>query len=639
MGVTNVNGQNSISLVKLALSKKKGQITIDKKPEYLKMSGSIFNGPNATSTSNPPTKMVSSTVSKTKTQPAHYMQKNGSIFNAPNPDNPLSITNLNTQRSLADLSYKAPVKKTKLTTSKNEFGDIDSASEGRAASKKAESAKKEVKEYTTKTEQNTNKAKSISTNALKLQKNIAQFDKDFSKKLKIQEQALKKDNEKLEKKVKETEELQLEIDNAQHELETLMVSNSYSVATGSRNNNQSRINELRTLIGSKTAIVQANGKTIYSLQRSSSKTISRMQKTNNQYIKSQKQNVREIEQNETKTDKIINTATKIEQISAITQQLGQLVNLAGVGLVALGSSLGWTGGGAVLISVGKVMQKVGTVTEMVGQYGQTAANLTKTAAYAASGNLLGAMTSATAAGQTGAAAIQSTKNLKTSFDDINKSANKATQKLAANAAAKEKVNELAKDNNLGGLSKKNARKAISAELQEKMAKGEIKADGNWSLKQVKSLKENAKATNPDTKTDAVTQAVDNAKTKYNEALKATIKNQNLTATDDGNYTTTTKKGKTKTISGKKITRTANKTFMNGVAKTAQGTTKSSASVGEKLKAIGTGITNTAAMLSQYSQSNNTTSNTKTLRPMQYSPRMQRIMNSRRSRLSYSRKYI
>ena len=36
------------------------------------------------------------------------------------------------------------------------------------------------------------------------------------------------------------------------------------------------------------------------------------------------------------------------------------------------------------------MQKVGTVVEMVGNYGQTAANLTKTAAYAADGNLTGA---------------------------------------------------------------------------------------------------------------------------------------------------------------------------------------------------------------------------------------------------------
>ena len=642
MGVTNVNGQNSINIIKLALSKKKGQVAIDSTPEYLKMSGSIFNGPNATSATKPSVKLVSTSHTSTRQPSLPYMQKNGSIFNAPNPDNPVSLTNLNTQRSLSDLSTRPAVQRNTLTTNTNTLYNIDSTSEGKAAQKQAESAKKQVQGYISTTQGNTRKVAGISTKALRLDKNIIASDKDFAKKLKIQEDLLKRDNEKLTKTILETEKLQQDIDNAQHELDTLLSTNSYSIATGNGQSgtssaSQGRIKELRALIGSKTTMVQANGKTIYSLQRSSSKTLSRMQRTNNLYIKSQKQNVKTIEQQETQTDKIIKTATTIEMASAITQQLGQLVTLAGVGLVALGSSLSWTGGGAALIAVGKVMQKVGTVTEMIGQYGQTAANLTKTAAYAASGNLLGAMTSATAAGQTGAAAIKSTKNLKTSFGQINEDANKATQKLAANDLAREEVKNKSPEE-LGGLSKKNARKAISSELQEKMANNEIKADGKWSLKQVESLKANAKATIADTKTNAVTQALENAKSKYNNALSDMITNQNLVLNADGSYTKITPKGKTKTISGKKITRQANKAFKNGVAQSAQEAGKSSASIGQKLQALGNGITNTAAMLSQFYQSNNTPKR-KTLQPMRYSQRMQKIMNSRQTRLSYSRRYV
>ena len=59
-----------------------------------------------------------------------------------------------------------------------------------------------------------------------------------------------------------------------------------------------RINELQKLIGSKTTLVQSNGKQIYSLRRSSSRTLSRMNRTNANYIKTHKHNAKAIKQNQ-----------------------------------------------------------------------------------------------------------------------------------------------------------------------------------------------------------------------------------------------------------------------------------------------------------------------------------------------------
>ena len=51
MGVSNVYNSNKIDLVKLALTNKSKSSAAAKKPEYLQMTGSIFNAPNAKSTS------------------------------------------------------------------------------------------------------------------------------------------------------------------------------------------------------------------------------------------------------------------------------------------------------------------------------------------------------------------------------------------------------------------------------------------------------------------------------------------------------------------------------------------------------------------------------------------------------------
>ena len=179
--------------------------------------------------------------------------------------------------------------------------------------------------------------------------------------------------------------------------------------------------------------------------------------------------------------------------------------------------MSWAAGaGAALIATGNVMQKVGTVVEMVGNYGQMAANITKTAAYAADGNLAGALTSAASAIQTGAAAVKSTKDLGNTFEKINEQANQATQKLAANTAARETVKDMSTEE-LGGMSKKQARKATAAKLQAQMADGTISTDAKWAKGQLNDLSEQLTSVSPNG-TSIAQQALDSSKTQFTDAV-------------------------------------------------------------------------------------------------------------------------
>lgn len=468
MGVSNVYNSNKIDLVKLALTNKSKSTAASRKPDYMQMTGSIFNAPNAKST--------------TSTN---------------------SLSDLNTLRSLNDINNKN--NETESTNGKSSSGsnldniaNIDNAADGKAAARSAEASSDEIAAQTKSSQADEKTVTKFDSDAQKLDKQMEKDDKKFQQTLKKQENEIKDNNTKLEKLAKETEETQTEIDAAQNELDSLLATSAFTInnaqnssGTSNSNPNEGRIQELQTLIGSKIELTQANGKQIYSIQRSSSRTITRMNKTNSTFVKTQTKNQKTLNTNQTKAQKAIEVATKFEQAAALVSQVGQTVNLAGKGLVALGASMSWAAGaGAALIAAGNVMQKVGTVTEMVGNYGQAAANITKAAAYAADGNLSGALQSAAGAIQTGAAAVKTTKGLGKTFDSINEQANQATQKLAANSAAREKVKDMTTEQ-LGGMSKKEARKAISQDLQNQMAEGSIATSKKGALGQMKELKNNA----------------------------------------------------------------------------------------------------------------------------------------------------
>lgn len=494
MSVSNVYNQSKINAIKLNLGVQAKKASANK-PAYMQMTGSIFDAPgvknSATATAN-------------------------------------SLNDLNTSKSLSELNASGETTGSS-KSSTEDIKSIDNAADGKAAAASAESSADEVESLTKDTQNDQKTVEKFDSDAQKLDKKIEKDDKKFQTQLKKQENDLKKDNEKLQKLVQETEETQTEVENAQNELDSLLGSASFSInrdpnSGETSNPNQDRINELQTIIGSKVTLLQSNGQQIYSLQRSSSRTITKMTKTNANYVKVNQQNSKAITQNQSKTDKVIETATSIEQISALVSQTGQAVNYAGKGLVALGATMSsnpFTAAvGAALISTGNVMQKVGTVVEMVGNYGQMAANVTKTAAYAADGNLAGALTSAASAIQTGAAAVKSTKNLGNTFEKINEQANQATQKLTADRVARQTVNDTIKKDGmegLGGMSTKQARKAASAQLQAQMANGTISTDAKWAKGQLNDLSEQLTSVSPNG-TSIAQQALDSSKTQFADAV-------------------------------------------------------------------------------------------------------------------------
>lgn len=478
MGVSNVNNLNKIDLTKLALAQKSRQAKSN--------------------------------------QPA-YMQMTGSIFNAPEVKQQQETTNLNTlntKKSLNELTKKTSTSNS--TTNKTEGKDKEENVDQGSVKSQGNQAKK----GTTQTEKDSREVKRINSESKKLNKDIKQEDKKFQAQLKQQQAAFQKDSAKLEKLSQETEETQTEIDNAQNELDSLLGSSTFTISRGdgtqggqSTNPNQDKIDQLQKFIGSKSNLVQNNGKQIYSLQRSSSRTLSRMNRTNANFVKIHKKNTKAIQQNQNETSNVVKFATKLEQWSAIAEQGGKALDFAGQGMVAAGQAIASTAWGAAvgaaMIATGTVMSKVGTVAEMLGQYGQTAANITKTAAYAAEGNLAGAMTSAAAAIQSGAAAQKSTKGLSNNFKAIDQRATDATNKAAANAAAKQAVKNMDAEQ-LGGMTKKEMKKSISGELQGQLANNEINSKDLFNDVKNKSIKSN----------DAVNGARDKAAAAFKENVYA-----------------------------------------------------------------------------------------------------------------------
>lgn len=478
MGVSNVNNLNKIDLTKLVLAQKSRQAKSN--------------------------------------QPA-YMQMTGSIFNAPEVKQQQETTNLNTlntKKSLSELTKKTSTSNS--TTNKTEGKDKEENVDQGSVKSQGNQAKK----GTAQTEKDSREVKTINSESKKLNKDIKQEDKKFQAQLKQQQAAFQKDSAKLEKLSQETEETQTEIDNAQNELDSLLGSSTFTISRGdgtqggqSTNPNQDKIDQLQKFIGSKSNLVQNNGKQIYSLQRSSSRTLSRMNRTNANFVKIHKKNTKAIQQNQNETSNVVKFATKLEQWSAIAEQGGKALDFAGQGMVAAGQAIASTAWGAAvgaaMIATGTVMSKVGTVAEMLGQYGQTAANITKTAAYAAEGNLAGAMTSAAAAIQSGAAAQKSTKGLGDNFKAIDQRATNATNKAAANAAAKQAVKNMDAEQ-LGGMTKKEMKKSISGELQGQLANNEINSKDLFNDVKNKSIKSN----------DAVNGARDKAAAAFKENVYA-----------------------------------------------------------------------------------------------------------------------
>ena len=624
MPVSNVNNTNSI--IKLALAKKaQGNAKRTYLPEYMQMTGSIFKSPQ-------------------------------------NLQQPNNLSELNTRNSLRDLLTKSlaenksePVKtqepETQTGSKKTEKEKPEyetSVAGGEQAIADNEAIKDDVSGMTSDVKSQQKDVQKIAQQADKLDKTTQKDDKKFLARYQKESQTFKKQNDNLLKIIKETEEAQKEIDDAQNELDSLIAANQNSESSSTNNE---RIKELQQIIGCRVAVCQKNGKAIYSLRRSQNRTIHNMNRNQVQFLKAQNVQAKQIEAQQAETNDVIDFASEVEKWSAVATSSGQALGLLGKTFVAIGSASSWLGGfGAALISIGEVMIDVGATVELVGQYGQTAANLTKSVAYAAEGNLMGAMMSTASAIQTGTACIKGTKELKATYQQAHEQAEQATQKLAAKTASdtavKDAVNtqalknsgmtddalknltseqkaemtknlskksmKEAKEQALGGMTEKQARKYMAADIQKQMQDGKV--TGSY-----KELVQNAQSKTSD--------ALDHAKTAYNNANN-TARNGLKIASDatsvDGKFTTNVlkKNGTAKTVSEGKLDRLTNKNFKNAINNIGA---KNPSFDFNSITKLGNSVSNIATVISTNSTMKSMSTTKKTLAPAQLDARTQRIM--------------
>ena len=566
-----VNGVNNLSkaeLAQLALAKKGVGTASAQKPSWMTPEGSIYNAPKTETKEEPKSindlKSLNIDNLKTKSQCQKALQD---IENFEN-QNPFLKHLLNekkqeiikkknelskneSQQNLQNIANGTSSSKTSgaSTTPGNaqetsqqqeamENAKKISASEGRKMAADMNTQKENVSAQTKETEKNTQTANKYSKAAQKDQKNIIKQQKSLEKQNKASTKEIQQNQKEITALTETMNDEDQQINALQAELQSLTAGDNTGVGVNSAfslslagtdeyqqeqqdDPNAQRIAELQGQISTKTASMKTTGAKIGKLQTKTNKQIKTMHKVSIKYMNTIQKTQGNLESNQKASDKILNVANKVEQISTTVAQAGTALKYTGMGLVALGQATSWCfGAGAALIAAGTVMQKAGSVAEVVGQYGQLAAGVTKTACYAAQGNLAGALTSAGSAIMAGATAVKGTQEMGNTFKQINEKANEATQKLAAGVAAREAVKEQMAGEGLGNLSKKQATKLAkdgamqSLEGQSTKAINESFKAGSGSL--VDAAKSNAG--------NAISTAKDVTAGMSKDAIKQGIKN-------------------------------------------------------------------------------------------------------------------
>ncbi|MBR5556122.1 hypothetical protein IKU74_08950 [bacterium] len=493
MSMNGVNNLNKAEIAKLALAQKSGKTSSAQKPEHMTQNGSIFKAPETQQTEKPknPSELRSLNVDnlKTKSQ-CEQALKDIETFTENNPllagmfrgkvaEIKAKRSEISHQASMQNLSNITNGMSTDNKTSQkqgvgNEIESKQAEAQEQAKKISADQGKKmaanmnetssDVQSRRAETEQNTKKADNFSSNAQKDQKTLVKQQKSLQQQQKAFNKEIQENQKEIATLTEEMDQQDAEVKTLQDELATLTAGDNTGIGVNSafslslagtqehqeaqqaEDPNAARIADLQAQIGEKTAAMEVKGQRIGKLQTTTNKQIKTMHKVTTRYMAGINRTQKNLETNQSTTQKILKVANTVDEISTTVQKVGQTLDYTGKALVALGSSTSWCfGAGTALIAAGTFMQKAGAVAQVAGQYGSLAANVTKTACYAAEGNITGALTSAASAVASGTSAIKGTKEMGQTFDKISDKADEATQKLAANVVAKEAAKEAAEE--------------------------------------------------------------------------------------------------------------------------------------------------------------------------------------------------
>lgn len=513
MGINGLGQVNTAELQKLLAAKKSGgQVKTEQKSVDMTRDGSIFNIAKSQSTVS-----TSQAKNMSATEIANHNKQVHSLIDKLE-NNPIlkhsqfgkeKIENLKSQ--LIEVGDNKKSSNTEETSTQQDY----SVEGGKAAASEGKSEASDTSSMTKETEKNTKEVNSLSSDSKKLGRNSKKDANSLRKTLNNTQKSVDKNNQKIQKSMDGIENLSTEIDSISAEIETLSAEeeqqkysvyslnisgdtgaapqtramganqggllasapqtqtasatpqSSQSSASSSSDSRSQKITQLNTKMNSAaTKITKYNGK-ITKLQTRNNKSIKMMDRTSKKMVKSFNKTNKTLETNQKTTDKIINVAGKVEEIAGYTAMGGQAVQLVAKGMRSAGqammSNTFTAAAGAALVSASVPVESTGVVMETVGNYGQCAAQLTKSACYAADGNIAGALSSVASAAMTGASAVKGTKTISSGFENIKGQAAEAMQKGAAKAAANETVK-----NQVGEMSKKQIQETYG------MTKGQMK---------------------------------------------------------------------------------------------------------------------------------------------------------------------
>ena len=339
------------------------------------------------------------------------------------------------------------------------------ANNGKAEASQVDKDADGVEADTATTEKNTDEMEEVDKEAQKSDKQFQKDSKALSKDIKKDEKELQKNEkevqetqQKIEEEIVAVEALQLEVDTLTAEQESSSATgaaaplnpvqpqhtgfsimeniaggaaaSTTAATTGNAASNQTEIDALNEQIGEKTNVIKIYSDGLLKTQKSSDTIIKRMNNTTKVYNKTVAKEQAEKQEDQSRSEKVLEVATKVESISSAVAMAGFIVGTTGDVLMKV-ILPPW------IPAVGAVMSPIGHAAEAIGNYGVAAAGLTKAATYAAQGNLLGALTSAASAVMAGASAVSATGQAVKGFQNMGKNIAASQARAAAYQGAKE----------------------------------------------------------------------------------------------------------------------------------------------------------------------------------------------------------
>ena len=408
------------------------------------------------------------------------MSKNGSIFNGHIGNSTSAQANNTVKRYQNNNHEPFPEKKSSNNSGTNisESNAKSKLSEAKALNNKMTGQVTDVKAKTTAANQNAKASEDMANKAQQDRKAIQKDQKTFEKEMKSLENQNKEATKQMQSAMQKQEAATQRAMDIQSQIMALDASenfddngfnkSAYSLTLAGDSEGIQRMNQNRSQnterldlmaeLDRQMGVSEQYGNKVYTLSCKSSRYVQRMQTLGNAYTVSQNkmQNTMQVEQQ--KNSEFLDFALEAEQISTAVTTLGQVAQGIGKALMACGA-IPYVG--AALVTIGQVLDKGGMIAKTAGQYGTCAANVAKTAAYAADGRWTEALQSAGTAIVAGAAAAKSTKNFQTEWKNSTIQANAGKAKAEAVKQARAQVEQ---NGGIEGMSDRQARKAIQADI-------------------------------------------------------------------------------------------------------------------------------------------------------------------------------